>query len=201
MSVELIYINQQQLEQLFKGKQPFILAYLRSHCPDSHYGLTEFLLPYIKACTHEGYVYAYDFEMNSHYDLQTMTYRDSYQAFLDTWGLSAKANTILGYGKGHVPSFQFIEPNGNMPWQDISIIKDNLVIYNDKRQERSDDLVVIGESFFDGTRPLKYTDINLKGRVLPAWRRVEIGVFHNKLAKDFFDYYLPKVTTNLLIDL
>lgn len=200
MSVELIYINQRQLELLFKGHQPFILAYLRSHCPDSHYGLTEFLLPYLESCPLKGYIYAYDFEANGHYDLTSLTYRDSYQAFLDTWGLSSKTNPTLGYGKGHVPSFQYIEPNGLLPRQDISVIKDNLVIYNDKRQERSDDLVVIGETFFDGTRPLRYASINLKGRMLPAWRRVEIGVFHNKLAKDFFDYYLPKVTTNLLID-
>ncbi|HOJ44950.1 MAG TPA: hypothetical protein PK340_02800 [Bacilli bacterium] len=200
MSVELVYLNIEQLQALFHQKHPFIIAYLRAHCPDSHYGETEFLKPFLEASSHQGIVYAFDFEQNGFYDLKTMSYRPSYQVFLHEWGLSQHSNPRLGYGKGHVPSFQYIEPNGKVPNQDVSVIMDNLVIYNDIKEIRNDDKIVIGTSFFDGTRPLKYTHENLKGRQLPAWRRVEVGVYHNKLAKAFFEYYLPKISTKLLID-
>jgi len=197
MSVKLIYINIDELTRLFRQTHPFIIGYLRAHCPDSHYGEVEFLHPFINNYPNSGLIYAFDFEQNGFYDLDSMTYRPTYQQFLDQWGLSAKSNPSLGYGKGHVPSFQYIEPNGKLPDEDMSVIKDNLVIYNDVKQIRTDEKVVIETSFFDGSRPLKYTDVNLKGRILPAWRRVEIGVYHNKLAQAFFEYYLPKVSATL----
>lgn len=200
MSVELIYINIEQLKALFYQPQPFIIAYLRAHCPDSHYAETEFLKPFLESYSKNGIIYAFDFEQNGFYDLETMSYRSTYQDFLHEWGLSQLSNPLLGYGRGHVPSFQYIETSGKLPREDMSVIKDYLVIYNDVRQSRNDEKIVIGTSFFDGTRPLKYTNVNLKGRTLPAWRRFEIGVYHNDLAKAFFEYYLSKVPANILID-
>ncbi|HAV19640.1 MAG TPA: hypothetical protein DCX17_01265 [Firmicutes bacterium] len=192
MSLYLKYIIEEQLIDLFKGNKPFIIAYLRDHCPDSIYGFDNFLWPY--ATNYEGnkVLYVFEFERNGHYNLETKTYPLSYWRLLEKYLLSETSNPILGFDKGHVPSFQYVIPNGKLPPLDPSVIKDMCVIYNDARDETIDDKVIIKKTFFDGRRPLKYTDINLKGRELPAWRRAEIGVFHNEAAKKFFDYYLPR---------
>jgi hypothetical protein len=54
-------------------------------------------------------------------------------------------------------------------------------------------------TFFDGSRPLKYTDLDLRDLVLPvhnstAELRTILEPYHNKAMADFFDMYLSKVT-------
>ncbi len=199
MSVTLIYVNEIQLRALYLQKTPFIIAFMRDHCPDSMFAMDYFLCPYINDYQDDKYVYVYEFERNGHLDALTMTYKDSYQAFLDEYHLSAKTNPVFGYRNGRVPSFQYVIPRGVLPNIDNSIIKDNCVIYNDTAVEIRGK-IYIDETFFDGTRPLQYTSVNLKGREIAAYRRQVIGELHNDLAKSFFDYYLPKLTKRLLID-
>lgn len=193
MSLTLKYVDKQQLDELFLGKEPFIIAYIRDHCPDSGYAMDNFLLPYVDSYKGKGTIYVFEFERNGYYDLETMSYPLKYWIFLEDYLLSEASNQRLGYDKGHVPTYQFIVPNGKPLNKNNNVIEDMCVIYNDKKGITSDEKVFILDSYFDGTRPLKYTDINLKGRELPAWRRVEIGVYHNYISKQFFDYYLEKI--------
>jgi hypothetical protein len=192
MSVRIEYVDNKQLIGLFSQEKPFLIAYLRDHCPDSVFACESFLSPYLASYQGEGVLYAFEFERNRLYDLKAKRYRLSYWRFLHVYGLSDRFNLTFGYGRGHVPTFQFIVPNGSIPKDDAAVIKDMCVVYNDLRDMTNEQKVVIGKSYFDGTRPLGYTGMNLKGRELPAWRRDAIGVYHNELLKTFLDLYLPK---------
>lgn len=151
-----------------------------------------FLLPYAAAYPTDKTVYVYEFERNGYYDLERHAYSLAYPRFMDEYGLSERHNETFGYGRGHVPTFQYVVPNGKFPKDDPGVIGDMCVVYNDKRLNDTDPIPTISVSFFDGTRPLKYTDLNLKGRTLPAWRRAALGVYHDEAARRFFDYYLDK---------
>jgi hypothetical protein len=125
----------------------------------------------------------------------------------------------------------YIETNGQSIQTNPLIIKDMLVTYNDsslldpskrfdnsptRKNENNEDIpnpdynprtTSITRTFFDGSRPLKYTTLNifeLSDSVLPSdlpenhdsndLRKI-LEPHHNQAMLDFFTMYLPEVTS------
>jgi len=87
------------------------------------------------------------------------------------------------------------------------IIKDMVVTYNDSslqdptasfNTETNPRTTRLTRTYFDGSRPFAYTDLNLTDLVLSthnstAELRDILNPYHNQAMQDFFDYYLPLV--------
>ncbi len=191
----IIYITKEELDAKFATNEKFILYYGSSTCPDCAYINATFLKEYVRAHIGMSKIYAIDREAegirlkDGVYDAAT------YTAFKDNYGLSNVLNTTFGYATGFVPTLQYIEANGNLPKDDMSVIKDMCVVYNDQY----DDAYQITRTYFDGTRPLQYLDNvevdNILGLSLSptddmhdAW-----AVYHEVFLNAFFDTYLPSV--------
>ena len=193
MSLKLLYLDTEALNHLYAQRKPFVIAFMREHCPDCSFLMDHFLYAYCRDHALDKPIYVYEFERNGYYDMATHADTETYRPFTDRYGMSVRHNIRFGYGPGYVPTFMFIRPDGNLPERNPDVIADMCVVYNDHRDFTLSENTIISETFFDGTRPLKYTDINLKGRALPAWKRSEIGVYHNELLRSFLDKYMPLV--------
>jgi hypothetical protein len=117
-------------------------------------------------------------------------------------------NTTFGYATGFVPTFMYIETNGQTIQANPLIIKDMVVTYNDSSVsdptkpfdvQTNPRTTSLSRTFFDGTRPLQYTTLDLTDLVLPVHQntselRAILEPHHNKAMLDFFTMYLPQVT-------
>jgi len=191
MSLKLINIDTETLNRLYARNKPFVVAFMREHCPDCSFLMDHFLLAYCREHALDKPIYVYEFERNGYFDMALHADAVTYRPFTDRYGMSVRYNKRFGYGPGYVPTFMFVQPDGSLPEQNSEVIIDMCVVYNDHRDPTRPEAIVISETFFDGTRQLKYTDVNLKDRTLPAWKRSEIGVYHNELLRLFLDKYIP----------
>lgn len=194
------YITKAELDAKFAGKGKFIIYYGRTTCPDCTYVIATFLKRYITAHPGMKRIYALDVQATGLYDPNNRT-SPTWTAFKDNYGMSNIINTALGYSAGFVPTFQYIEANDRLPENDMSVIKDMAVVYNDAYR-KTDDAVnpyQITQSYYDGTRPLRYTNINILGKNLnapaegttdmhPSW-----AAYHEPLITAFFDMYVPLI--------
>ncbi|MHB9098486.1 MAG: hypothetical protein ACYC5X_11780 [Syntrophales bacterium] len=194
-----IYITKAELDAKFAGTGKFIIYYGRTTCPDCTYLIATFLKSYITAHPSMKKIYALDVQTVGLYDPNNRT-SPTWEAFKANYGMSNVINTALGYSTGFVPTFQYIEANGSLPENDMSVIKDMAVVYNDAY--KTDDATSpyqITRSYYDGTRPLGYTNINILGKNLtapakgttdmhPSW-----AAYHEPLIAAFFDIYVPSI--------
>lgn len=195
-----IYITRAELDAKFAGTGKFIIYYGRETCPDCTYLIATFLKSYITAHPGMKKIYALDVQTTGLYDPNNRT-SPTWVAFKDNYGMSNVINTALGYSTGFVPTFQYIEANGSLPENDMSVIKDMAVVYNDayKKTDDATSPYQITQSYYDGTRPLGYTNINILGKHLtapiegttdmhPSW-----AAYHEPLIAAFFDMYVPLI--------
>ncbi|MFZ9704425.1 MAG: hypothetical protein ACO3BB_04085, partial [Bacilli bacterium] len=104
------------------------------------------------------------------------------------------------YHTGFVPTFMFINTNGQSIQINPSIIEDMVVTYNDSSRDAEGNWTTrLTRTYFDGTRPLAFTDLNLTELELAphtstAALRDLLKPYHNQAMQDFFDYYLPRVS-------
>jgi hypothetical protein len=128
--------------------------------------------------------------------------------FKTNYGMDTNLNSTFGYSTGFVPTFMYIETNGQSIQANPLIIKDMVVTYNDSslanpsspfNADTNPRTTALTRTFFDGSRPLQYTDLDLRDLVLPvhnstAELRTILEPYHNQAMADFFDMYLSKVT-------
>jgi hypothetical protein len=94
-----------------------------------------------------------------------------------------------------------VETNGSTIAEDPSIIKDMLVVYNDSTRDSEGNWTTqITRTFFDGSRPLQYTDLNLTNYTLASHTssgqlRDILRPYHEQALDDFFNYYIPLLTS------
>ncbi len=194
---KIIYITKDELDAKFATNEKFVLYYGSSTCPDCAYVNVTCLKRYVRENAAKFVIYAIDREAEGIRLKDGVVDAATYTEFKDNYGLSNVLNTSLGYATGFVPTFQYIEANGSLPKDDMSVIKDMCVVYNDQYAD------VIGEhpfqitrTYFDGTRPLGYLDKveidNIMGLYMDdaedmheAW-----AVYHEPFLQAFFDTYI-----------
>lgn len=199
---KFLYITKTELDAKFAGNEKFIIYYGRATCPDCTYVLSTFMKSYIKSHPDMKTVFGLDVVDNDLFHGNNS--EPSWVTFKDDYGLSNVKNTSLGYKTGKVPTFQYIEADGNLPVAKMSVIKDMAVVYNDLYQMPGDGITNAFEvtgSYYDGTRTFGYSTANLIGQVLthpdnwttttdmhPYW-----SVLHEPIITAFFDTYVTKI--------
>jgi hypothetical protein len=202
------FLNKTNMDQLFlETDRDFIIYLGREDCPDCSYAFQTFLVPFLKANPNLPPIYGFDVMVNG-IRVPTVTGQESttgnntpgWAEFKTDYGMNNVLNTTFGYSTGFVPTFMYIEANGELIKHDPTIIKDMVVTYNDSsRNENNEWTQQLTRTYFDGTRPLQYTDLNLTSLVLEphtstAALRDLLKPYHNQAMQDFFDFYLPKVS-------
>jgi len=196
-----IYISKAELDAKFAADDKFIVYYGRPSCPDCTYAAKTFYKSYATAHPDMKKIYALDVEGEGLWNSTDRNNTPGWVTFKDNYGLSNVVNVALGYATGYVPTFQYIEANGNLPGVDMSIIKDMSVIYNDSYEAPGDGShpYQITRSYYDGTRTFAYTDANILGQYLsvpaegttdmhPSW-----AIYHEPIITAFFDMYMALV--------
>jgi hypothetical protein len=101
----------------------------------------------------------------------------------------------------------YIETNGQSIQANPFIIKDMVVAYNDSslqnpllpfHAETNPRTTSLSRTFFDGSRPLQYTELDLTDLVLPVHTsgtelRGLLEPHHNQAMESFFEMYLEQV--------
>ncbi len=200
------FLNQANLDFLFESKRNFILYIGREDCPDCSYAFQTFLVPFLKANPNLPPIYGFDVMVNG-IRVPTVPGQESttgnntpgWETFKSNYGMNTTLNTTFGYATGFVPTFMYIETDGQSIIENPAIIQDMVVTYNDSSRDQDGNWTqALTRTYFDGTRPFQYTNLNLSDLVLPvhsstAALRDILKPYHNQAMQDFFDFYLPKV--------
>ena len=208
------FLSKANIDALFTENKKFILYIGREDCPDCSYAFTTFLVPFLKANSDLPTIYGLDVKVNG-IRVPTVTGQESttgnntpgWNDFKTNYGMNTTLNTTFGYATGFVPTFMYIETNGESIQANPLIIKDMVVTYNDSslqdptasfNAETNPRTTRLTRTYFDGSRPFAYTDLNLTDLVLPthnstAELRDILNPYHNQAMQDFFDHYLPLV--------
>ncbi len=225
------FLTKANFDLLFTKNQKMVIYIGRRSCGDCTYAFNTFVLPYIRANPTLPPIYGLDVLDNQIWRADTANSTPGWEDFKTNYGMNNILNTTFGYATGFVPTFMYIETNGQSIQANPLIIKDMLVTYNDsslldpsKRfdnnptRENEDNqtesnpnynprTTSITRTFFDGSRPLKYTSLNIfeiSDSVLPSNLpanhdsndlREILKPHHNKAMLDFFTMYLPEVTS------
>lgn len=204
------FLNKANLDQLFlESNRQFILYIGREDCPDCSYAFQTFLVPFLKTNPNLPTIYGFDVMVNGirvptvpGQEATTGNNTPGWETFKTNYGMNTVLNTTFGYATGFVPTFMFIETNGQSIQEDPSIIQDMIVTYNDSsRNENGEWTQQLTRTYFDGTRPFQYTDLNLTSLALPihsstAALRDILKPYHNQAMQDFFDFYIPQVNVD-----
>lgn len=207
------FLTKANFDALFETTGETLMLYIgRADCPDCSYAFDTFLIPYLLQTTDVPVIYGLDV-MRTGIRVPTLVGQESttgnntpgWDDFKTNYGLNNVLNTTLGYATGFVPTFMIVETNGQSIQEDPSIIQDMIVVYNDSTREdptnaQSPYTRFVTRSFFDGTRPLQYTDLNLTTIELDvhtnsAQLRDALKPYHNEALLDFFTYYSPLLTS------
>lgn len=172
-------------ELINKDNSEFVLFTTRSGCGDCNYCMPNVVTPFLKENAPKIPVYICDIEK----------YRGTEEYDSVKAGLSLTiASNPLGFGKGVVPTYQY--------WKNGQLI-DAGVYANDSFYLNSEtNKVEVKETYFDGTRELKYTTENLVTKMNSAesldvkeyngnyFMDVKKAAdFHDPLLKSFLTYY------------
>lgn len=211
VSTRFDFISLEALDDLFQQDERFILYFGRHSCPDCSYAFHSFFKNYLKQNPTGEVIYGIEVEKVGVWNATTGNATPGWTQFKDNYGLSAVINTTFGYSTGFVPTWMVIEPNGKRIQEDPSIIQDMIVVYNDTHVLVDAQGVPIRDSnnattptnkltrsFFDGTRPLQYTSVNLMaGEGTPftptssrAEYHAQLEPIYTPILQAFFDYYL-----------
>lgn len=223
ISPSMNFINKTELDALFLGSDNFILYFGRHSCPDCTYAFDSFFRPYLEAHPDAPTIYGFEVEKEGVWNNVDRNNTPGWVDFKNDYGLSNVVNEAFGYWTGYVPTWMYIEANGTSIAEDPSIIKDMIVVYNDTNlqlnedgstyiddngtpENTDDDHTVptdkLTRSFFDGTRPLQYTDVNLMAgegtaftpTTVRAEYHAQLQPIYDPLLTAFFEMYLPLVT-------
>jgi hypothetical protein len=168
-----------------EDNREFVLFTVRSGCGDCNYCMPNVVTPFIKEKGLKLPVYVCDIEKHR----GTSEY-DNVKASLK---LTIESNP-LGFDKGVVPTYQY--------WKNKELL-DAGVYANDSFTLNSEtNKVEVSNTYFDGSRGLQYTDVNLKtqmnseasldvkeysGKYFMETKKA--AVYHDPLIKSFLTYY------------
>ena len=201
------FLTKANFDQLFTKNQNMIIYIGRRTCPDCTYAFNTFVLPYLRNNPTLPPIYGIDVLDNQIWRADTGNATPGWSDFKTNYGMDNVLNTTFGYATGFVPTFMYIETNGQSIQTNPLIIKDMLVTYNDSslqnpllpfNAETNPRTTALSRTFFDGTRPLQYTTLDLTSLVLPVHGsgtelRGILEPHHNQAMEAFFDMYLPQV--------
>lgn len=195
--VNLFQVNTAQLDELLTSNNSFYVYYTYYRCGDCRRIDDVFLYDYVRKNKLEHPIYVYDTGLE--YDFKG----ERWHELAAVYGLSSVRNKVFGYDVGYAPTIQFIEADGSdyVSKGDISpIIKDMIVTNNDAIYEENGKYYFL-RNFFDGTRPLKYSDVNLTNVTIDKDMLLEdsetprlngdkaFEVYYKDLVIAFFEYY------------
>jgi hypothetical protein len=201
------FLSKANFDQLFTKDQKMIIYIGRHTCPDCTYAFNTFVLPYIRSNPTLPPIFGLDVLDNQIWRADTGNTTPGWSNFKTNYGMDNILNTTFGYATGFVPTFMYIETNGQSIQANPLIIKDMIVTYNDSslqnpllefNAETNPRTTSLTRTFFDGSRPLGYTTLDLRTLVLPshssgAELRTILEPYHNEAMEDFFTMYLPKI--------
>jgi hypothetical protein len=208
------FLTKANFDLLFSRNEKMILYIGREDCPDCTYAFNTFVVPFLKANRNLPPIYGLDVMLNGirvpvipGQESTTGNNTPGWETFKSEYGLNTVINTTFGYATGFVPTFMYIEANGSFIKDDPSIIKDMIVTYNDSslldptrgfNADTNPRTTSLSRTFFDGTRPLQYTSLNLTTLVLPVHENTQqlrdiLKDHHNGAMQQFFDYYIPVI--------
>jgi hypothetical protein len=203
------FLTKPSFDALFETTGETLLLYIgREDCPDCSYAFNTFLTPFLLETSNLPPMYGLDVMQNGirvpvipGQEASTGNNTPGWEQFKSDYGLNTIRNTTFGYATGFVPTFMIVETNGSTIAEDPSIIKDMLVVYNDSTRDSEGNWTTqITRTFFDGSRPLQYTDLNLTNYTLASHTssghlRDLLRPYHEQALDDFFDYYIPLLTS------
>lgn len=198
------FLTKTQFDLLFTEPRKMIIYIGREDCQDCTYAFNTFLIPFLKANPGLPTIYGLDVWRNQ-IRVPTVVGQESitgnntpgWTEFKTNYGLDNRWNTTFGYATGFVPTFMYIDTTGQSIQENPLIIQDMVVTYNDSsRNDLGQWTTRLTRTFFDGTRPLQYTNLNLSTKTLAAHQstqelRTILEPDHNQAMRDFFNYYLP----------
>jgi hypothetical protein len=203
------FLSKANFDQLFTTNRKMIIYIGRRTCADCTYAFNTFVLPYIRNNPTLPTMYGIDVLDNNIWRPETANNTPGWSEFKTNYGMDNVLNTTFGYATGFVPTFMYIETNGQSIQANPSIIKDMMVTYNDSslqdptksfNAETNPRTTSLSRTFFDRSRPLQYTTIDLRTLSLPPHQnsselRAILEPHHNHAMLDFFTMYLPEVTS------
>ena len=203
------FLSKANFDQLFTTNRKMIIYIGRRTCADCTYAFNTFVLPYIRTNPTLPTIYGIDVLDNNIWRPETANNTPGWSEFKTNYGMDNVLNTTFGYATGFVPTFMYIETNGQSIQANPSIIKDMMVTYNDSslqdptksfNAETNPRTTSLSRTFFDRSRPLQYTTIDLRTLSLPPHQnsselRAILEPHHNQAMLDFFTMYLPEVTS------
>ena len=194
-----VFLNKANFDALFTTQENMIVYIGRRTCPDCTYAFNTFMKPYLRNHPNTPTIYGLDVLDNEIWVPETGNTTPGWETFKTDYGMNNVLNTTFGYATGFVPTFLFIEGNGNTIKDDPSIIKDMIVTYNDSSRDSEGTFTqALTRTFFDGSRPLAYTTLNLTTLTLPVHSstnelRIILEPYHNQAMEDFFTMYTPQI--------
>jgi hypothetical protein len=198
------FLSKANFDLLFTKNQKMIIYIGRRTCPDCTYAFNTFVLPYIQANPTLPPIYGIDVLDNQIWRAETGNNTPGWSDFKTNYGMDNVLNTTFGYATGFVPTFMYIETNGQSIQANPLIIKDMIVTYNDSSRNANNEWTNrLTRTFFDGSRPLQYTNLNLTTLTFSEDNtptssdklRPILEPYHNRAMLDFFSMYLPKVSS------
>jgi len=207
------FLTKANFDALFTKEETFMIYIGREDCGDCSYAFETFVVPFLKESSGTlPVIYGLDVMQNGirlpvmpGSEASTGNNTPGWETFKSEYGLNSTINTTFGYSTGFVPTFMVIEGNGKMIKEDSSIIQDMIVVYNDSsvtnpslpfNADTNPRGTSLSRTFFDGSRPLAYTTLNLTTltlapHTLTSQLRDLLKTHHNGALQAFFDYYLP----------
>lgn len=190
----MFYVSKEQLDAMYNSTNNFVIYFAWSSCSDCKYTNDHFLYDYMAKTNKKMYVLDCDVD-GIRFDDKGNVDNEQYTAFKQAYGLSSDTNPTFGYETGFVPTFFYVEPNGNK----ITSIKSGIVVQNDKindenivtrtyfTNERKDNL-----DYIDGIEVSVLEGVQLKeGEKLGYLeQKEEFAKYHNPLLKSFLDLHL-----------
>ena len=203
---KMLYVEYNQLLDLFEKGEQFTVGFLRSSCSDCAY-VEDTVLSSFNAkdsYSRNSYVIECDTEgirlSNGVYD------ELSWAGFKDRFGLTSSSNEDYGYGQGFVPSFYTY--SGATSLEERLRIVDAAVYLNDTiKEDSADGSYYVADSFYTEERKpllnfLGNTKIDteiIKGIKIPKqdvengmWKKSAAAKYHDPLLLGFLEAYAGK---------
>ena len=168
-----------------EDNREFALLTVRSGCGDCNYCMPNVVTPFILERGLQVPVYVCDIEK--------FRGTDDYDTVKANLKLTLESNP-LGFDKGVVPTYQY--------WKNGELLDAGVYANDSFEFNASSNKVEVNKTYFDGTRNLKYTNVNLKTQMGSKqslnvkeyngkyfMETKEAAVFHDPLIKSFLTYY------------
>jgi hypothetical protein len=217
---DMIYVTEDQLDELYEGDEAFTVGFLRSTCGDCAYVDNYFLKEFNASDNNVSYVIECDVEGIRYYNGiapgNTTDPTDAalalaqWQSFKDEYGLSTTYDVTFGFDTGYVPTWYHINPAGFDAANDhkAEAIDDGDVWVNDSLTAASDGTYTVTNTYFteerltslEAVRTSEVTTKVLFGLSVPStdvdsyggWTHAAAAVYHDPLLNAFLTSYVAK---------